>query len=153
MGDEKSDCVFCRIASGGAPAQIILENDLSLPSRHQASGSRALPGHPAAPCALVAPADRGGDHQPLQPGERHCREDHEGLLSGVCYALWTGTTNPSHPHLPDSHLQGRPHRPSLQRAGRISGASLHHGCIARGKSLVFSRRPAEKATMKRGNPP
>ena len=30
MGDEKSDCVFCRIASGGAPAQIILENDLSL---------------------------------------------------------------------------------------------------------------------------
>ena len=30
MSDEKSDCVFCRIASGGEPAQVILENELSL---------------------------------------------------------------------------------------------------------------------------
>jgi len=30
MSDEKSDCVFCRIASSGAPAQIICENELSL---------------------------------------------------------------------------------------------------------------------------
>jgi histidine triad (HIT) family protein len=30
MSEEKPDCVFCRIASAGAPAQIILENELSL---------------------------------------------------------------------------------------------------------------------------
>jgi len=30
MSDEKSDCVFCRIVSGGEPAQVILENELSL---------------------------------------------------------------------------------------------------------------------------
>ena len=30
MSDEKLDCVFCLIASSGAPAQIICENELSL---------------------------------------------------------------------------------------------------------------------------
>ena len=30
MRDEKFDCVFCRIVSDGEPAQVILENELSL---------------------------------------------------------------------------------------------------------------------------
>jgi histidine triad (HIT) family protein len=30
MSDEKSNCTFCRIVSGGEPAQIILDNELSL---------------------------------------------------------------------------------------------------------------------------
>jgi len=30
MSDEKSDCVFCRIVSGDEPAQVIIENELSL---------------------------------------------------------------------------------------------------------------------------
>ncbi|MCX5877639.1 MAG: HIT family protein [Deltaproteobacteria bacterium] len=30
MSEQKPDCVFCLIASSGAPAQIILENELSL---------------------------------------------------------------------------------------------------------------------------
>jgi histidine triad (HIT) family protein len=30
MSDGRSDCVFCRIASNSAPAQLVLENELSL---------------------------------------------------------------------------------------------------------------------------
>jgi histidine triad (HIT) family protein len=30
MSDEKPDCVFCRIVSGGEPAQVILENEHAL---------------------------------------------------------------------------------------------------------------------------
>jgi histidine triad (HIT) family protein len=30
MNDEESKCIFCRIVAGGEPAQIVLENELSL---------------------------------------------------------------------------------------------------------------------------
>jgi histidine triad (HIT) family protein len=117
MGD---DCIFCEIARGEAPALIVDENELAFALLDIQALSE---GH-----CLVVPRRHvpWWDGLPAVEADAVFRLAHatagriRRAFSPDCVTMYARGRR-AHAHLPGAHVQGRPARSGVQRAGGVSG--------------------------------